>query len=275
MTPSSLQILSDFESALTSGKVRGIEEFYKSLLVSEHSAELVSDLARAELYFSKWPRDRLRQNLDFANDVDPHGTAYSSIVTGVYVDRVECGEQPRLEDFPGLEVNGCSLRSPNDPLGLGDQCGRFQIVCRVGAGAFGAVFEGQAESGERVAIKSPFFTGIRGQADLAWDLLKAEAEAAQQLAGSTFPSFVDWIELDDGHPCLATEFIDGANLRDLLRANPLEPKAAAAIVAGVAEALYLAHAKGFVHRDVKPANIMVRNGRAAENRKRTCILVDG
>jgi hypothetical protein len=67
----------------------------------------------------------------------------------------------------------------------------------------------------------------------------------------------------DGQLYLATRFVDGTDLHQLLRRDgPLPPERAADIVQQVAEALDAAHAAGLVHRDVKPANVLL-SGRHA------------
>jgi serine/threonine protein kinase len=66
---------------------------------------------------------------------------------------------------------------------------------------------------------------------------------------------------EDGIAYLAMRFVDGQDLRTLVRAGgPLEPAPAAQAVAQVAAALDAAHAAGLVHRDIKPANVLVTNG---------------
>ena len=52
------------------------------------------------------------------------------------------------------------------------------------------------------------------------------------------------------------EYVDGANLRQLMRAAELTPEQALAIVPQICDALQFAHDEGVVHRDIKPENIL-------------------
>ena len=65
-----------------------------------------------------------------------------------------------------------------------------------------------------------------------------------------------------GTTFIVMEFVDGVNLRDLLRDGKMEPEQALAIVPPICEALEFAHEKGVVHRDIKPENLLLdRDGR--------------
>lgn len=88
---------------------------------------------------------------------------------------------------------------------------------------------------------------------------------ARAMATLTHPGVVDvydygYCSIADGRRVsfLVMEYIDGESLDRLLRRAPLAPEAAMRLVAEVAEALAAAHAQGIVHRDVKPANLMIR-----------------
>ena len=55
------------------------------------------------------------------------------------------------------------------------------------------------------------------------------------------------------------EYVEGSTLAELASSGPMEPDRALPILRAVAEALDHAHAEGVVHRDVKPANVLVRD----------------
>ena len=94
--------------------------------------------------------------------------------------------------------------------------------------------------------------------------LEGEARAAKALSHPAIAAVYD-VSGPDDDPALVMELVDGEPLsKRLERDGPMAPKAAAALAADVAEALYHAHQQGIVHRDVKPGNILVERvtGRA-------------
>lgn len=100
----------------------------------------------------------------------------------------------------------------------------------------------------------------RVPADCGEELLNRFHREASLLSGVAHPGYAHvyryWMV--DGRPAMAMEFIDGLTLRELLDVRKRLPLDVALCVAwGVAEALRHAHLHGIVHRDVKPANIMV------------------
>jgi serine/threonine-protein kinase len=90
-----------------------------------------------------------------------------------------------------------------------------------------------------------------------------EAKAAGGLSHPNIVTIYDIGQADDS-VYMAMEFVEGEELRRLLAGERLDPMTALDIAAQVADGLAYAHARGIVHRDVKPANIMVVRGGPAK-----------
>ncbi len=136
--------------------------------------------------------------------------------------------------------------------------GRYEILGECGSGSHGVVYRARERAtGRDVAIKV-----LRDQRDpfvlrRVRESLDREAQALQLVEHPGVVAIVEVSHTDEG-ACLVTEFVDGASLRDLLRERGrLEPEEAASLVSQAARALAAAHARGIVHRDVKPANLLV------------------
>jgi serine/threonine-protein kinase len=136
----------------------------------------------------------------------------------------------------------------------------FQIDHVIGEGATGTVYLAHEPGGRRVALKvlSPRLAGDERyrQRFLRETRLAAELD---------HPNIVGVVTAGDegGFLYLAMELVEGADLRTLLgREGRLELPRALAIVSQIADALDAAHEAGLVHRDVKPANILLEGDHA-------------
>ena len=146
-------------------------------------------------------------------------------------------------------------RSSRSEDGQARTIGKFQLLERVGVGGFGTVWRAlDVRLNRNVALKIPHAHLIETAEDVA--RFYREARAAAQLR---HPGIVTVHEVSDfnGLPILVCDFVTGTSLRDLLSTRRLGPKAAAKLVAKVADALAYAHSMGAIHRDIKPANIML------------------
>lgn len=93
------------------------------------------------------------------------------------------------------------------------------------------------------------------------DRFRREAVAAARLTHPAIVAIYDTVA-EDGVNAIVMELIEGITLRQFLdQRGPLDPADAVDIVTGVAEALQVAHEAGIVHRDVKPANILLCDDR--------------
>lgn len=131
--------------------------------------------------------------------------------------------------------------------------GRYRPLRPLGSGGSGSVWLVRDEdAGRDVALKVVERTGKAGSR------AEREVEAATRLRHPRCLRALAF-HRDDGHVYVAYEYVRGKNLREALRAGEVEDATAIEVAAQVLDALAHAHSKGIVHRDVKPANVMVED----------------
>ena len=142
--------------------------------------------------------------------------------------------------------------------------GRYRVVAQLGRGGMGVVWRAVDEVlGREVAVKELRTYSDADGPELA-DLrlrMQREARAAARVRHPGVVAVHDVTEVD-GRPLIVMELVDGPSLDAVLRERALGPREAAGIGAQVMDALAAAHRAGVLHRDVKPANILLeRSGR--------------
>ncbi|MGY1501980.1 serine/threonine-protein kinase [Streptomyces sp. QTS52] len=140
--------------------------------------------------------------------------------------------------------------------------GRYRLLSPLGEGGMGTVWLARDEVLHReVAVKE-----VRAPAGLAtseverlYARLEREAWAAARVSNRNVVTVYD-VATDGGRPWIVMEVVRGLSLADQLDAEgPLSPQRAAHIGAEVLSALRAAHEAGVLHRDVKPANVLLSN----------------
>jgi serine/threonine protein kinase len=138
---------------------------------------------------------------------------------------------------------------------VGTQLAGYRIDGVLGRGGMGVVYRATELALERpVALKliAPEFAG---DASFRERFLRESRLAASIDHPGILPVYAAGEA--DGELYLANRFVDGTDLRAALDDGPLPPERALALVGQVADALDAAHARGLVHRDVKPANVLL------------------
>jgi eukaryotic-like serine/threonine-protein kinase len=136
--------------------------------------------------------------------------------------------------------------------------GRFRVLERIGSGGMGTVYRAFDERLQRqVAVK-----------EIASPEPARVLREAQAAARLNHPAIVTLYELGarDGHALLVSELVPGTTLARMHAAGLLRDRDVAEIAADLSDALAHAHARGVIHRDVKPHNVIVRDDQGGGQR---------
>ena len=140
--------------------------------------------------------------------------------------------------------------------------GRYRLLGRLGAGSMGTVWRAQDLAlGREVAVKEVAFPPGVGEREREV-LRERTRREARMAAGLDHPSAVTVYDVaeEDGTTYVVMELVPSRTLAEVIRADgPLSPSRTAQVGLGVLGALVAAHARGIVHRDVKPGNVLVRD----------------
>jgi serine/threonine protein kinase/lipoprotein NlpI len=154
--------------------------------------------------------------------------------------------------FTGAEA----LRS--EPLSLEEIAPHFpqlEVLACLGRGGMGVVYKARQKSLDRlVALK--ILAPEREKDPQFAERFAREAKALAKLSHPHIVTVYDFGQAD-GLFYLLMEYVDGVNLRELLRSRRLESKEALAIVPPICDALQYAHEHAVVHRDIKPENLLL------------------
>lgn len=212
------------------------------------------------------------------------------LVVGEFLARRNAGTQPQLEEYTarfsdlgeslrdrlnkvasGDSGHPIDKRPPQPPIGDAppstatlvvsdimqlDAAGRYQLESVLGEGAFGRVYLGFDNELQRpVAVKVPTPERFRGPEDAEQYL--AEARTVARLNHPHIVPVYDMGRTDSGSVYVVSRFVDGGTLETLIRSNRPDFTVAASLLQPIAVALQHAHEQKVIHRDVKPANILI------------------
>jgi serine/threonine-protein kinase len=154
---------------------------------------------------------------------------------------------------------------PSPPRQPGARVGDFVLEAPIGAGAMGTVYRARhAETGLPCAVK------LLGEGALARPELRKRFEReAIALAHLRHPNVVEVLAIgvEGDEPFLATELLVGTSLEAVVQGARLTPERALRIGTDIIAGLAHAHARGLVHRDVKPENVFLVSTREGERAK--------
>src|SRR5512141_780812 len=160
---------------------------------------------------------------------------------------------------------GAAPRGDNQQVKLG----RYEVVRELGKGAMGIVYLAKDPLiGRLVALKTTR-PAAHSDDDETKEFQQRFVREAQAAGILNHPSIVTVHDIGQDEPTgvsfISMEYVEGQNLKEVLaQGRPLPFDQIGDIIAQVADALDFAHAKGIVHRDVKPANIILVEGNRAK-----------
>ncbi|MFI8105693.1 serine/threonine-protein kinase [Streptomyces sp. NPDC086023] len=157
----------------------------------------------------------------------------------------------------GARVSGVPSGGPDRVV-----AGRYRLLAPLGRGGMGVVWRARDEVlGREVAVKEVRAPAGLDEAEVRrmYARLEREAWAAARVSHRGVVTVYD-VVTEDGRPWIVMELVRGLSLAEVLEAEgPLPPHRAAHIGEQVLTALRAAHEAGVLHRDVKPANVLVAN----------------
>ncbi|MCC6418075.1 MAG: protein kinase [Gemmataceae bacterium] len=167
--------------------------------------------------------------------------------------------RPRAESPRAADALDTLDSGPRRPAGEGVQVPGYEILKELGRGGMGVVYKARQVALNRIVALKMILSGAHADA-AEKERFRAEAKAAARVQHPNLVQIYDVGE-HDGRPFFSLEFVDGRSLAEEIRGQQQAPRAAAELVATLAQAVHAIHQADLVHRDLKPANVLLTRDR--------------
>jgi serine/threonine protein kinase len=244
-----------FEDALLANHTPKIEDWVELTPAASHD-DLIAELIRIESY----QYSQLGIPIDWENYCSRFPVQQTMIL--------QLKNQFRALHPPKENKPGSSVTSPSPDLSdltgsflssyhIGDlRNGRYRFTRKLGQGTYGSVYlASDVDLKRNVAIKLPSKKALDRVVDVESYLIEA-----QNVAALDHPNIVPVFDVGrtlDGSIYIVTKFIDGCSLAARIKLGIMDVVKTASVLRVIADALHHAHEKRIIHRDVKPANILI------------------
>jgi serine/threonine protein kinase/tetratricopeptide (TPR) repeat protein len=165
-----------------------------------------------------------------------------------------------IETIPrkGYRFLGLVIRvesSDSQKMLIGQIISHYRLIGKLGSGGMGIVYEAEdIRLGRHVALK--FLPENLARDQKALQRFEREARAVSSLNHPSICTLYE-VEEHDGQPVIVMELLEGESLKDRIRKGPIASDELLALGIQTSEGLEAAHAKGIIHRDIKPGNIFI------------------
>ncbi len=176
------------------------------------------------------------------------------LLTGAEVQEAASPDKPN--DVPTSGAPPAAGFVPPEPGTLAEQFPQLEVLELLGQGGMGAVYKARQRQLDRLVALKVLPPQV-GPTEAFAERFTREARSLARLSHPGIVMVYDFGHTHAGLYYFIMEFVDGTDLRHVIRSGQLSPAEALSIVPQICEALQYAHEEGVVHRDIKPENIML------------------